>query len=73
MQEAPLHETQQDQQAPDSSIAIKKRMYRLELVVDEGRFDQRVDAVLLVDELFQCRHTGNHVLDIGRNIAGVTQ
>lgn len=44
-----FHQIQEDEQPANSAVAVKKRMYRLELIMNQRHPDQRVIQRTLVD------------------------
>ena len=71
VQKPPLHEAEQDKQSANASVAVQEGVDRFKLVVDQGRTDKRSIGVLGIDVLLQIRHGLLHILDIGRDIAGI--
>ena len=66
-------QVQRDEHTAHPSIAIGERVYRLELVVDQGGVNERRQtvAVVAVDEFFEIAHAGHRLLSRRRHEARI--
>src|SRR5262245_11053871 len=70
---APFAEEKRDEQSADTSVAVKKRVDRLELRVGDSYLDEQRDVVILVQERLEVSKSRGHLLWRRRNKRGVCE
>lgn len=66
-----FHKEKRDEQSANPAVAVQKRVYRFELIVNECDLDQGIKTVIRIHVFFQVGHGLVHIIYGEGNISGI--